>query len=486
MRIFHLWIIFFITLAPHFVFAQIEITEIMYDPEGTDSSAGSEWIEVHNTGSTEVDLTTWYFFENETHHKITTDGATTVVAGEYALISRDPDAFTEFFGSRGKIFRASFSLNDAESLAMKNNNDKDGIISDSISYSSEQGAKNDGNSLQLVSGSWVPATPTPGKANSGGTDTSDSGSHTTNNTTTSSSSGSVFAPLDTKQISVSAGPNKTVIAGADVLFSADGFGTNGEPLEGGRYMWIFGDGASDEKKVTLHSFAFPGQYRVVVHLSSGKYTASAYVDISAEPSALILTDRIPGPEGYIEVSNGSQETLVLSYWLLRTSEKQFIFPQDTRIRSGASIKFPNTITHLENDTEVELLYPNGTVAYRYHTVQKSIYKNTGQNTIINGDVTPIVAPIQKREEMPESMIEQEVTTNTEEAILGTTTESVVLLSIPASASKAPSASWLLVLGGLLVLSAVTIIVIHDGMSFESDSGAISRMADTITLSEEKE
>src|SRR3989344_7877591 len=158
----HLLVLSFLFLIlPLFASAQVVITEIMYDPKDADAGSGGEWIEVHTVGSASVDLTQWVFFEAETNHSITADGAGEIPADGYAGIARDLTAFKNYFsGFSGLLFKASFSLNDGETLAMES--DKDAPISDSVSYSSEWGAKNDGNSLQLIDGEWSAATPTPG------------------------------------------------------------------------------------------------------------------------------------------------------------------------------------------------------------------------------------------------------------------------------------------------------------------------------------
>ena len=85
-------------------YAQVEITEIMYDLEGGD--AGLEWVEIHNTGGSVVDLTQWRFFEADVNHKlgiIYGDGI--LGAGEYGVIVSDVSPI-----KTGEVFDSSFSL----------------------------------------------------------------------------------------------------------------------------------------------------------------------------------------------------------------------------------------------------------------------------------------------------------------------------------------------------------------------------------------
>ena len=71
MRIFLSTIMLF--FAANFAGAQVAITEIMYDLEGTD--ADREWIELQNTSGFQVDLEGWKFFEQDTNHKLTPAGS---------------------------------------------------------------------------------------------------------------------------------------------------------------------------------------------------------------------------------------------------------------------------------------------------------------------------------------------------------------------------------------------------------------------------
>jgi len=59
---------------PFISWAQIWITEINYNPEGSD--AGFEWVEIFNGGSAETDVTKFVLRENGTNHGIKQMGDT--------------------------------------------------------------------------------------------------------------------------------------------------------------------------------------------------------------------------------------------------------------------------------------------------------------------------------------------------------------------------------------------------------------------------
>jgi len=146
--------------APQFF--PIIINEIMYDLEGSDD--GREWIEIFNTGTSEVDLTNWSFYEKETNHKLTLiRGTATLSANGYAIIADNAEKFLEDHPNySGTLFDSAFSLsNTREKIAIKNGD----LIIDEVTYESSWGANGDGNSLQKFDNQWLAAPPTPGRKN---------------------------------------------------------------------------------------------------------------------------------------------------------------------------------------------------------------------------------------------------------------------------------------------------------------------------------
>ncbi len=159
-NIFLFWIFFLI--LPNI--SALIISEIMYDLSGSDS--GREWIEIYNDESIALNLTGWKFFEGGTSHLLSLiSGSFILNPGDYAIISENDAQFLlDNPGFSGvALFDSSFSLsNSGETLAIKNNSLE---IINSITYSSNDGANGDGNSLQICDGIWKGTSPTPGSAN---------------------------------------------------------------------------------------------------------------------------------------------------------------------------------------------------------------------------------------------------------------------------------------------------------------------------------
>jgi hypothetical protein len=153
-------ILFFV--LPSVVSAQVVITEIMYDPIGKDG--GREWIEVYNTSTAPIPLTTWKIYESDTNHAITGASSTSTLApSSYAIIANNTARFrVDYPAFSGALFHASFSLsNSSDALSVR-----DAALKtiDSVSYTSAAGGKEDGNSLQRLpsaTGAFVARTPSP-------------------------------------------------------------------------------------------------------------------------------------------------------------------------------------------------------------------------------------------------------------------------------------------------------------------------------------
>lgn len=136
------------------------ISEIMYDLPGSD--AGREWIEITNTSSQPVDVSSLKLFEASTNHALSLVlGSKILPPNGSAIIADDPVKFKiDWPNYLGALFNSTFTLSNAnETLVLK---DSSLATVDSVSYDHSQGAAGDGNSLQWNGSIFVPSKPTPG------------------------------------------------------------------------------------------------------------------------------------------------------------------------------------------------------------------------------------------------------------------------------------------------------------------------------------
>lgn len=359
-----------IFLIPFPAAAAVQVTEIMYDLPGSDS--GREWVEVQNAGSSSVDLATYKFFNKDGGHllKVYGSGTTVVPVNGIAVIADKPDLFLVDNPSyTGILIDSSFSLVTADTVGIK---DADNTIIDSIAYASSMGANGDGNTLQRSGSSLIAAAPTPGSVVSSGSASSGSSSSTSSDTS-SSSSGSTAATsssdtssssntvplLHTKQISVDGGGDRTVIAGADALFSAKAYGTAGEPLTNAAITWNFGNGESREGRTVSFAYPYPGKYVLSVMAVSGEYAAEDRVLIEVVPAEVALTLET---DGSISVLNKSKRDLDISLWRLTRGSQTFYIPKNTVVLANEHVRFATSTTKFTDAGTPGLSYPNGTSA----------------------------------------------------------------------------------------------------------------------------
>ena len=354
----------FFWLMPSLALANVSITEIMYDVEGSDT--GREWIEIYS--GNEKDMTDWKFFEEGTNHGLSVfQGNALIPAGGYAIIADSPQKFLLDFSYSGTIFDSSFSLkNTGETIALK---DESLNIVDSVAYDPALGGLGDGKSLQLDgSGNWLAGLPSPGAGyqTSGSAETYLPEASQQNAATANSSSTHSSWPVE-PQVFADAGKDKTAIVGASVLFEAKAYGLKKEPLENARYVWNFGDGATGEGKQTTHVYRHPGDYIAVLDVSSGYFSGTDQLKVKAMPSPLAISSINDGLTYFVEISNGANTDIDVSSWLIMDGDRKFEIPKNTYIMAGKKLIFSNETTGLnvQAGSLPELRYPNGTLAYRF-------------------------------------------------------------------------------------------------------------------------
>jgi hypothetical protein len=343
--------------SPFAAHAAFSFTEIMFDAPGTD--AKHEWVEVQNLGGS-VDLSDYKFFEANANHGLTlVAGSATVTGGGFAVIVDDATTFlTDFPSFTGTLFDATFSLsNSGEALVLR-----DGSLTDvaTASYTGDLGAAGDGNTLNYLNNIWVPRAPTPGSA-------ATTASAPMPETTpvppppTAAYTSSTPVPPPQPTISVDAGPDRVVIVGAGVPFSAKGYGLSGGPLENARYVWNFGDAGTREGQSVMYAYTLPGSYTVTVDASSVGRSATDRVVVTVVPADVFVTR---ASASFIELHNRTPHELDLALWQLQVGTTTFVLPPHTVIGAQRAVAFPSSVTGLKPDAPLSVIlrYPNGVAA----------------------------------------------------------------------------------------------------------------------------
>jgi hypothetical protein len=343
----------------HLASASFEITEIMYDLDGTDT--GREWVEVYNNGNESTDFSHWYFFSDNTKHSLVPQGNSSIPAGGYAVITQDSAKFrVDWPNYSGLLFDSSWTglSNDGETIALK---DPDLNIVSQVSFTSSQGGAGDGSSLQKINSSWGGATPTPGVQNQtsggggggnggggsgGGVDTGTGG-----NSTNTDIRSNTKKEIEVTKITTNILAKNTTFAGLPLEIDFRTTGLRKEPIVSGRFAWNFGDGTSfsmSEQKKFEHIYLYPGDYVLSLSYYSNPFEkepqATDRLILKVLSSEISISSVGDASDPYIELYNKSNYELDISHWVLRSYLKSFDIPTGTIILPNSKVKISSKLT----------------------------------------------------------------------------------------------------------------------------------------------
>ena len=373
-----------------FVNAEVIINEIMYDLDGADI----DWVEIYNPDSIDVDLTSLKLLisNSDSNHGINKySGSQVLHQDEYGVIvvTSQISSFVSKWGDSGNLFTSSFSLPNTSGKIEINNGDKLSPMS-SVTYNSSQGATGDGNSLQLISGGWKSALPTPGLENETSSeddeedteedDSSDADEDSSESETATETKATATPTLKTKILA------KTLaFAGQPAEFSLDvKYGSF--TYTTGKYFWNFGDGDSREvinqPGRIFHTYFYPGEYAV-----SSEYYKSylsqvpdvvSKITIKVVPLTVSISKVGDAKDFFIELTNNSSYEIDISRWAINANGKVFVFPKNTAILSKKQTTVSGRITGFVSGDErnLKLISSAGDVVFDYNPpiVQTEIIK----------------------------------------------------------------------------------------------------------------
>lgn len=393
-----IFLIMFICCA-NIAHAELEITEIMYDPQGSNDS--HQWIEVYNNNSSPIDLLNCAITDYDTswhYRSIVSEGTSVLAPYSYAIIAKTSDLqdFKIKNSTLPNIFlRANITLlssNGKLGISL----DKKSIANGSdVSYFS---VMDDGNSLQKINNDWVPSIPTPGKENVLNTN-NDTSSNTNNENSSPTSTSGASASSDSStpkevpiilKISTKIISPKTVIAG--IPFSINSLTTTnrGQTYLTGKFVWNFGDGKMSEARQGLpfeYTYEYPGEYALNLtyfesYLSESS-SASDRIIIKVVPSEVYINGVGDILDPFVEIGNKSSNEIFLSNWVITAGIHYFIIPEGTTLLPGKKIKLSPKITGFtgEDIRYVVITNPNNIISATYPNiiVKKVVQKSSSIN-----------------------------------------------------------------------------------------------------------
>lgn len=255
------------------VYADLEITHIMYNPEGADD--GYEYVVIQNTSDRSINVSNYFFLENDTYHGLYPESES-LAAGDEAWVVKDIPTARIRYGEQTYV-KSSFSLNNTGEFLAFTNSDRVSVAE--FTYTSDMGGNEDGSALS-VSGSGT-------GVYSEGTDVdsdTDSDTHTSSTTSSSSKAPIIYEPYYKAYINV---PD-SIVATDDFILQAGVFYHTGPKKvhkKGGHYYINFGNGYAQEYPEYIdmtYNYPSPGKYLITL-----EYYTSQLAKENAEPDAFI-------------------------------------------------------------------------------------------------------------------------------------------------------------------------------------------------------
>lgn len=459
--------IFFILL--NIANAQVVISEIAWMGSNNGGTSGQdandEWIELYNSDSKEIDLLGWVLIADDESPSITLEGI--IDGGGYFLLERSDDNSVPSVSAN--LFYTGALSNSGEILTIKNS---EGVVIDTVNgiegWQNIGGNNETKETAQLISGVWITALPTPGKANF---DNSSENENTVENNSENQNENSQNQSVETggsssffvePQIFADAGDNRSVIVGADSLFEGKAFGLLKKPLENARYIWNFGNGETKEGQNVLYYYQYPGEYVVILTVSSGEYSATDRIIVNARKADIVISKV---EDNFIEIHNKSEKEINLSWWQIRSGDKKFMIPKDTIILPNKKLIFSADTVKLGVfiKEDISLLYPNGEEAVLFFDIvipQKTITTET-----FTANSLPPQQSLQQQQmakeavEQEEKIKEEQVEFDTDKISQNIAQTATVLSSINNKARDSKIYKWLLAVFGIIVVSAGIIIYV---------------------------
>ncbi len=357
-----------VCLTPVFCSAEIWITEVQYNPEGSDG--GFEWIEIWNNGGQDADISGFKLRENNINHGLKESmGDLVLDDGEYAVIADNPDKFkTQFPDYAGTIIDSAFSLSNSGELLQLT--EPGGVVIFEMTYNNNYGNGN-GYSLGLLDDIWsetytspgqinspAPLTPEPDQENNQPEVAAEQAPSDGTNTPTLTSDMVEVLPAtyieirnpqySEKLIKIDAMGDRTVMAGVEYWFEGKLYGLQGGIIDEPNIRWNWGDGTTSFGTPAAHRYKYPGIYTVTLSGSVSKYSTRDRFQVTVIDPALEL--QFDPNSGLIHLHNTSTYTLEISGYQLINQEHSFTFPADSFINAGQRLVLDETIIGLTDSS----------------------------------------------------------------------------------------------------------------------------------------
>lgn len=390
----------------------------MYNPKGVDK--GHEWIELTNLSQQKIDLSRWKIEINNRKHQLNPppknggQGSIIIQPNQYFIITDNAKTFlSDHQNYQGTVIDSSFSLtNKSGEIKILDQSEK---IIDQIQYSSSWGGNGNGKTLEKINlnqgndqQNWTESqksggSPDQKNPNTLSTDKKpsplESSKHSTssstilkNNSLNQSTPNKTSQPLLIVSTPTPATPSPIQAKTKENLIYAlinqeiNFDGSNSIFPTGTKILWNFGDGITNNKIETSHSYSFPGTYLITLNLSFDNQSSQAKMKIIVYPRNIFINEFYPNPKGkdkdkeWIEIANQNNFPIDISNYKIYSGNKnKFNFPIGSLIAPQSYLVIRPTISLKNSSSSLSLLYPNKSL------LQRIIYPSAKENWSIARD-----------------------------------------------------------------------------------------------------
>lgn len=349
------WILCFL-IFPTISHAEVLLSEVAWmGTDKPDTGSYCEWIELHNTDSTEIDISGWVLSFGSAN--IIFESGTQISADGYFVIERytenacpDPvvgvSDYSKSFGSSG-LSNSGTTITLTRSGESNFHDSVDGTNEWKIDGNTQVGNNETKETAQWTGSKWITGTPTPGAANvSVGTvneeeteeivDTAPT-TNVTQRTKTSGGGGRAVPkkPVATAEpaLSVQIAAPHIAYVNQRVEFLAEPSGIGKTLMNSLAYTWNFGDTYTGEGKKQTHIFVYPGEYIVVAYATVAKQKIITRHEVTVLPVQLAVSRT---EEGDLVLKNNSKQEVDLEGFTL-TGDTHFVFPKFSFLKPGGKV-----------------------------------------------------------------------------------------------------------------------------------------------------
>ena len=352
--------------------AAVIINEIAW--MGTKASANDEWIELHNTGTSAVDVSGWELSDGDA---LTIPLSGTLAGGAYAVLERTDD--TTAPGAAFLTYTGALN-NGGATLTLR---DADAGVADQVfggeGWEQIGGDNDTKHTAQFTQDGWQTAAPTPGVANTappavdeqtepteadpaGQGSSAGAGSANTSEDDDDDDDGGGggdphYLTLADVELGLDIAAPSRAYVNQPVSMQSRARGLGSSILNSLSYRWNFGEGTAARGSAAEHTYAFPGTYVVTLHAGYGRHEQVARHELTVLPVRLELArDR----EGNILLSNTAPYEVDLSGYRLR-GERTLTFPPYSRLLDNQTITIAAERVGASTHTLVALFDPARTL-----------------------------------------------------------------------------------------------------------------------------